>query len=207
MDGRPLAGARGPALEAGLRALGAAVGRLHALPRRDLPPPERGDVARAAEIVARARPDVADRARALAHALHEHRRESAGRTVSLHGDLTLDNALLAGGRVTLLDLDQVGAGPAAADLGRVLAWLRYRQVLGKLDAAEVARLGGALLAGYGEVRDVPRASSLRWHTAASVLTWRALGAVVWLKPRCLGLLDRHLDAARACLETEAEVAA
>ena len=41
--------------------------------------------------------------------------------VCVHGDANLRNALLDGDRVSLIDLEDVAAGPAAADVGHVLA--------------------------------------------------------------------------------------
>ena len=111
-----------------LRALGAALATLHdvrPLPARrfDRLDPER--LALAAEVVGRARPDCARAAAAL------HARLAGGppdsEPVHLHGDANLRNALLDGGRVGLVDLEDAAAGPAAADLGFVIAGLLARR--------------------------------------------------------------------------------
>ena len=67
-------------------------------------------------------------------------------------------------------------GPAAADLGQVLAGLLLARVPAPLAARPRRELGDALLAGYARVRPPP-AAALRWHTAASVLARAALPAV------------------------------
>ena len=59
------------------------------------------------------------------------------------------------GRVALIDLDQMGRGPAAADLGSLLARLRYAATIGDLDAAEAHELEARFLAGYAERRAAP----------------------------------------------------
>ena len=73
--------------------------------------------------------------------------------VHLHGDANLRNALLDGGRVGLVDLEDAAAGPAAADLGFVIAGLLARGEAGEW----------ALLDGYSRIAPVPSAEALRWH--------------------------------------------
>ena len=60
------------------------------------------------------------------------------RSVLVHGDLHLKNALLAGDRLSLLDLDQAGVGHPAADLGSLLAALAAARLAGGLAAATSA---------------------------------------------------------------------
>ncbi len=175
------------ALDASLQALGRALGRLHSL-ALDVPRFERLDLSRletAAAVISRVRPDAdaaAERLLARLVALAEDRP-----AVTLHGDANLRNALaLANGEVALLDLEHVSKGPAAADLGQVLA--------GLLTSRAGREAATALLRGYGEVARTPDRAALRWYTAASVLARVALPAVSRFRPRALAQLRTLLDA-------------
>ena len=175
------------ALDAPLQALGRALGHLHSL-ALDVPRFERLDLSRletAAAVIARVRPDAdaaAERLLARLVALAEDRP-----AVTLHGDANLRNALaLANGEVALLDLEHVSKGPAAADLGQVLA--------GLLTSRAGREAATALLRGYGEVARTPDRAALRWYTAASVLARVALPAVSRFRPRALAQLRTLLDA-------------
>jgi Ser/Thr protein kinase RdoA (MazF antagonist) len=176
--------------------------RLHSLdaaaPRFERLDPSR--LATAAAVVARARPDVDTPAERLLAKLVLHEDDARRRPVTLHGDANLRNALvLASGDVALLDLEHLSTGPAAADLGQVLAGL----LSGRGSRRTAA---GALLAGYGEIARVPDRAALRWHTAASVLARIALPAVSRFRPRALAQLRELLDAGAGLL-CAAEVAA
>ena len=133
-------------------------------------------IAHCAQILARARPDVAAPAERLAARLGAATPEPAADVV-LHGDCHPGNALVDGDAVALVDLDQMGLGPAAADLGSLVARLRYAATVGDLGAAEATELEARFLAGYAERRPLPDASSLAWHTAAALVAERALRAV------------------------------
>ena len=52
--------------------------------------------------------------------------------------------------IALVDLEDAAAGPAAADLGFVLAGLLAARAQGRIDAAEHAALAAALLGGYAQ---------------------------------------------------------
>jgi aminoglycoside phosphotransferase (APT) family kinase protein len=154
-------------------------------------------LATAAAVVARARPDAADAAERLLARLLERADDAQRPAVCLHGDANLRNALLlADGRVALLDLEHVAAGPAAADLGQVLAAM--------LGARRQA--AAALLSGYAGVTRPPDRAALRWHASASILARVALPAVSRYRPRTLAQLRALLDAGSALL-APAEVAA
>jgi Ser/Thr protein kinase RdoA (MazF antagonist) len=111
-----------------------------------------------------------------------------GRFVCLHGDVHPKNAVLSGDSLTLIDLDQCGAGPAAADLGSLLAALSYKRLTGLLSPARERELAESFLAGYADARALPSVASLRWHTAAALLAERALRAVNLIRTEGL----RHL---------------
>lgn len=187
-------------LPATLHRLAAAIAALHDVPApAGLAPFGRLRPARlrtSAELVARARPDVADAVDALAARL-------AGGPppgeppVLLHGDCHPKNALVDGDRVGLVDLDQAGTGPAAADLGSLLARLHQDALLGGAAAGELA---AAVCAGYAGRRALPGVASLRWHTAAAMLAEQALRAVNRVRRPALGRLPDLLDIARAVLE-------
>jgi aminoglycoside phosphotransferase (APT) family kinase protein len=215
----PIAGRRLDALPtdelaAALRRLGAALAALHA--HAPVPPtaftrlaPER--LARAVAVIARGRPDAGGPAARVLAALLERPGHQEGPAVCLHGDANLRNAILTAGPqrtplgraaapkrttsdVALLDLEDAAAGPAAADLGQVLAGLLTSRVRGEIDERTERALGDALLAGY---EDPPAWDSVRWHTAASVLARIALPAVNRVRPDLLPRLRPLLQAAEA----------
>ena len=182
----------GPAL----RALGSALATLHGI--RPLPPRcfdrlDDGRLALAADVLGRVRPDCRD---AAEHLLERLRADvPVAEPVHLHGDANLRNALLDGGRVGLVDLEDATAGPAAADLGFVLAGLLAAREQGRVDAAREEALAAALLRGYGEAGRVPDAAALCWHVAASVLARVAVPAVGRVRPVVLARLEPLLRAA------------
>jgi aminoglycoside phosphotransferase (APT) family kinase protein len=200
IDGRAVADLDSDELESGLGALGAALGALHRRPAPDGVPccrrldPE--SLAAAAALVGRARPDVGGRASALADTLTR----SVGpdsRIVCLHGDAHPQNGIVSDRGVVLIDLDQVCAGPAAADLGGLLATLTSARCVGDLSEAAERRLRDAVLAGYAEAATPPPPCSLRWHLAAALLVERALRSVHRVREAGLDHLDAVLEAAEA----------
>ena len=184
----------------GYRSLGRGLARLHAL----TPPADarfcRADPDRlkaAAERIGIVRGDVAEAALRLARDLAP--RLAGGEDVCLHGDVNFRNALLQDGRVALIDLDQVAAGPAAAELGSVLAALRYGGVVGLVRPRAVAELSAAFLDGYAEVRRLPDESALRAYTAAALLGERSLRVVTRVRPEGLRRLPELLEEGRRVL--------
>jgi Phosphotransferase enzyme family len=167
--------------------LGAALARLHEL----APPRERfarldvDRLATAADVIARARPDAADAAEYLLTRLIARRDDALGAAVCLHGDANLSNALrLPDGRIALIDLEHLSAGPAAADLGQVLA--------------TSGRPARELLRGYATAAPPPDGDALRWYTAASILARVVLPGVSRVRPDVL-------VKTRALLETAADM--
>jgi len=129
----------------------------------------------AATVVASARPDAGDAVKRLVDRLGA---PPAQPDVTIHGDANLRNALtLEDGRVALLDLEHLSAGPAAADVGQVVANL--------LVAGTDAR---PFLAGYGPLDR----EALRWYTLASLLARVALPAVSRVREDLLPRLSRLL---------------
>jgi aminoglycoside phosphotransferase len=176
-----------------LRGLGAAAARLHRLP----PPPgvarfERhapGRLAAAAAAISAVRPDLRDRCQDLVCQL-EASRPRAAEVACLHGDLHLKNAIVSAAGVALVDLDQVCAGPAAADVGSLLAALRHAAATDP--TASSPDSGAAFVDGYAGVAAPPDLGTLRWHIAAALLTERALRSVTRLRAAGLAGLESTL---------------
>ena len=185
------------------RRLGAAVATFHELPAPDgLEPFTRLEAHRqrtAADVIARGRPDVAGLAGRLADALETAAPADPGPDVCLHGDVHLQNAIDQQHRVAMIDLDQVSLGPAAAELGSVLAGMRFHALLAG-DATRAADQRQAVLEGYAAVRPLPEADVLAWHVAAAGLSERALRTVNRLRPEGLARLDDILADALSVLE-------
>ena len=165
----------------GFHHLGAALAALHGIPIPDeLPPFTRLRVDRlqhAARIIGAARPDVAELASELAAELCGRAGDLSEPDACLHGDVHPKNGMLQNDQLALIDLDQAGTGPAAADLGSLLAALRYLRLIGMMSPVEERELARSFLGGYGEAGSLPRADSLRWHMAAALLAERAVRAV------------------------------
>jgi aminoglycoside phosphotransferase len=195
MAGRPLAQSED------YRRLGRALARLHDLPSVDGARFQRADpdrLAEAARLIGLVRGDVAEKAQDLAGETSSLL-DAQAEACCLHGDVNSGNALLENGRVVLIDLDQVAVGPAAAELGSVLAALRYAGIVGDLRAELIPQLCAALLAGYSERRAVPTAGTLEAYTAAALLGERCLRAVTRVRPEGLRRLPDLLDHAREVL--------
>jgi predicted glycosyltransferase/Ser/Thr protein kinase RdoA (MazF antagonist) len=178
---------------------GAALATLHSI----APPPALARIAPqspaelglAAELIARVRPDVARAVHELATELSDGLWPD-GDEVWLHGDPHGKNVLRDRGAIALIDLDQAGRGPAAADLGSVLARLRFLRVAGAISTPVERMLAAGLLDGYRSVRELPDPRSLDWHTAASLLTERALRAVTRLNAEGLAHLPDVIESGR-----------
>jgi aminoglycoside phosphotransferase len=199
LAGRRVDGLAGRDLECALRALGGALGALHRAPPAGQPRFARLDqdrLARAVSAITRARPD-AERPAALLLAALLGRRADGVVDVLLHGDANLRNAFYDGSSVALIDLEDAAVGPAAADLGQLLAGLLAARVLGRITDTTERALTGALLHGYGAFVRAPDEDALRWHTAASVLARVALPAVNRVRVPVLRRLVPLLEAAEA----------
>jgi hypothetical protein len=204
LPGRRIDTVRGADRLAAMRAFGTAIGALHGLGiPEEIPGFTRLEPQRqlaAGELIAAARPDVADAALRLAAGLATDPPAADGSPpVCLHGDVHFKNGLLADERVSLIDLDQAGAGSPAADLGSAIAKLRYQSLLTG-DGRRVRLMEQALLDGYRSRRHLPGAAELRWHIAAALLSERALRAVNRVRLDGLALLPAIVDEALAVLD-------
>ncbi len=210
MPGRPWNQLAPGSVVGALRRLGTAIATLHAtwLPTDDEAGPLRmsrafarfrrldtSRILRSAQLIGRARPDAATAARRLADDLSSGSPRYA-EPVLLHGDCHPKNALLAGGQVALIDLDQAGIGPPAADLGSLLARLELARLVEGTDTTDWA---AAVLDGYADVRPPPPAQSLAWHTSAALLAEQAMRAVNRVRPETLDHLAELLALARTGL--------
>lgn len=183
-----------------LHRLGAAFAAVHGI----APPPGLSSFGRlrqsrlrsSAALVAQARPDVAAAVTDVAARLAGG--PPAGEPGELlHGDCHPKNALVDGEQIGLVDLDQAGTGPAAADLGSLLARLHVDELVGGPSAAPLA---AAVSAGYAGVRPLPDDRSLRWHTAAALLAEQSMRAVNRVRLPVLDRLDALLELADAVLD-------
>lgn len=205
LRGRRLDALRASDRFAGMRALGAALATLHALPLpHGLPAFAAGDHARAADLVAAMRPDVAARAAQVAHELGEHGLVAGEPPVCLHGDAQLRNGILQDERVALIGLGAACSGPAAADLGAIVAQLRYQSLVSG-DLARGRRLEHALLDGYRSRRRPPSGEELRRHVAAALLCKQAMCAIDRVRVDGLALIPAVLDEAHAVLSEDLRV--
>lgn len=153
-----------------------------------------------ARIIGIARPDVAR----VANELDRKLRSTVPceePSVCLHGDVHPKNGIALNGVVTLIDLDQSAVGPAAADLGSMLALLHYNWRTGLLTHKRKQELASAFLDAYAGSRQLPSQRSLTWHTAAALLSERALRSVNRIRPEGLRHLSLLLTDAREILMT------
>ena len=191
-------------LNAGFAGLAQTLASLHSAPiPRQLPRFQRHDPDRlrnCARIVGMARPDVARVASQLGDDLCSTV-PPAGRMVCLHGDVHPKNGIASNGLVTLIDLDQSAVGPAAADLGSMLALLHYNWRIGLITHKRERELATAFLDAYAGSGRLPTQRSLRWHTAAALLSERALRSVNRIRPEGLHHLSQLLNDAREILRT------
>ena len=204
LPGRRIDTIRGSDRLGAMRAFGTALAVFHDLSGPDdaLPALERLEPARqraAADLIAAARPDVAGTAHRLAAALADRPPVAGAPPVGLHGDVHFRNGLIAEERVSLIDLDDTGLGPAAADIGSAIAKLRYQALLTG-DTRRVRVFQQALLDGYRTRRRPPAMEELRWHIAAALLSERALRAVTRVRLDGLALLPAVLDDALGVLD-------
>ena len=203
IDGRRVAASLGDEVEiADLERLGAAVAVFHRLAAPGVPvfdrfsPPHLAGDAAMFRLV---RPDVS----AAADTLAAHLAESAvadADLACLHGDLHPKNAIACADRIALIDVESVAVGPAAADLGSLLAGLVYRRETGRLSRPACRVRARAFLAGYASRRRLPSSASLAWHTAAALFRERAARAVKRVRPLGLQSLPALLSAAERLLD-------
>ena len=155
-----------------MAALGAALSVLHAQPIHGLAPFTRLDPDRlvaAGSLVRAARPDLGPVTEGLVGELLRTA-PPPGPNVLLHGDLHPKNVLVHDQGVSLVDFDEACAGPAAAELGGLLARLWCPRPRDPIDPDTARAAAEALLAGYHRR---PSRADLLWYAAAALLVERA----------------------------------
>jgi aminoglycoside phosphotransferase len=182
--------------------LGRALGQLHRAPAAGCPPFTRleiGRVRRAGELVATARPDLADLTGRLVARLAASA-PVARPAVLLHGDLHPKNVLVHGTGISLVDLDQAAAGPPAAELGGLLARLWCPRPADGIEPGVGEAAAAAVLASYPRRLDD---HDLRWYAAAALLVERGGRAVNRVHVDTLIDLERVLTLADTWVPTRA----
>jgi thiamine kinase-like enzyme len=191
-------------LSDGFAGLAQALAALHSTPiTTQLPRFRRHDPERlrnCARIVGIARPDVAALSKEVDRELWSTAAPEES-LVWLHGDVHPKNGIASSGLVTLIDLDQSGVGPAAADLGSLLALLHYNWRIGLITRSRERELANAFLDAYARALQLPSQRHLSWHTAAALLSERALRSVNRIRPEGLNHLPQILNDAREILWT------
>jgi Ser/Thr protein kinase RdoA (MazF antagonist) len=190
-----------------MRRLGRAIAVVHATPLGDGAATGtrrfgRLDLARVTEagvLISQARPEVATAARRLTDRLACDPPEPQEQ-VLLHGDCHPGNVLVTSEGVCLIDFDQAGTGPAAADIGSLLARLTDGAILGESDLDRTALMASAFLEGYAQIRPLPDDDTLRWYTAAALVGERGVRAVNRIRPRALARLRDVVDAGHDLLD-------
>jgi hypothetical protein len=206
IQGRRIADLSGKELERGFYSLGRALAAFHGAPIPEVVPeftrfnPDRLQETR--DTIALVRSDLRDSAQRLCESLLYGADAFVSPAVCLHGDVHPKNGILIDDQVVLIDLDQIARGPAAADLGSLLAALRYEAVIGTLSEADEQRLGEAFLTGYNVLRPLPEPRELKWCTAAALFAERASRAITRIRTQGLEKLPQLLNAAQEILEAE-----
>jgi Ser/Thr protein kinase RdoA (MazF antagonist) len=202
VPGNRIADLKNNDLSAGFAGLAKALAALHSAPiPSQLPRFSRHDsdrLRKCARIIGMARPDIASVADELERELRSTI-PSAEPLVCLHGDVHPKNGIALNELVTLIDLDQSAVGPAAADLGSMLALLHYNWRIGLIARRRERELAGAFVDAYAGFRPLPTQRSLSWHTAAALLSERALRSVNRIRPEGLHHLPQLLNDAREIL--------
>jgi aminoglycoside phosphotransferase len=192
--GRPLHQLDRAAVPAAMTALGAALSVLHAQPTDGFAPFTRlepDQVAAAGDLVTAARPDLVPVTETLLGVLLSTA-PAPGPPVLLHGDLHPKNVLVHDSGVSLVDLDQAGVGPAAAELGGTLARVWCPRPGDKIDAGTAEAAADALLGAYDRP---PPPDDLRWYAAAALLVERAARAISRVDDAVISDLERVLATA------------
>lgn len=188
---------RSPAL---LEKAGAAVAALHRTRLPDLPN-QSDDVfsklKMAENTLARAVPSCGQTLHSLVGRLRASFNLIGQRPLAtLHGDLHLKNFFVAGGKIALIDLDNLYPGDPLRDVGSFLASFMYRGVLEGVPAALTERLASRFVDAYRANVEWPvSANALNWHTAAALVYERAYRHVLRLKEDPAAVNNRLLDVA------------
>jgi len=203
LRGRRMADLQGRELFGAFARLGQALALLHSLPA----PAHLSAFSRftnshmqlAASSIGLVRPDLAQQAAELCNALCVQKQELNEASVCLHGDVHPKNGILLDKGIALIDFDQASLGPPAADLGSLLAALRYERHIGLLTETAERSLADTFLAGYQQMGMLPGPESLRWHVAAALFAERSFRSVSRIRLPGLQCLHELLTDAQCLL--------
>lgn len=203
LHGRRMADIQGRELFGAFARLGQALGWLHSLPvpahLSEFPRFTNSHMQLAASSIGLVRPDLVQQAAELCDALCTQKRERNEARVCLHGDVHPKNGILLEKGIALIDLDQASVGPPAADLGSLLAALRYERHIGLLTETAERTLTDTFLTGYQQIRMLPDPESLRWHMAAALFAERSFRSVSRIRLPGLQCLPELLTDAQCLL--------
>jgi Ser/Thr protein kinase RdoA (MazF antagonist) len=203
LRGRRMADVQGRELFGAFARLGQALALLHSLPvpahLSEFPRFTNSHMQLAASAIGLVRPELAQLASALCDTLCKQKNELNEPSVCLHGDVHPKNGILLEKGVALIDLDQASVGPPAADLGSLLAALRYDRHIGLLTEAAERTLADTFLTGYQQFGMLPEPESLRWHMAAALFAERSFRSVSRIRLAGLQCLSELLTDAQRLL--------
>ncbi len=124
---------------------------------------------RAAEAVAAICPQLAKRATRASQSAARLLLEQPWTLRAIHGDFSIDQVLLVGDRISILDFDRAGYGDPRMDLGTLRAKLACDVICGVLDLDRANSSFGALLEEYRRSRDEDLTRDLALFTAVGLL--------------------------------------
>ena len=110
---------------------------------------------------------------------------------TLHGDLHLNNFIVEGEKIALIDMDNLSQGSPLLDLGSFFAGILYRAILTKTPENQIEKMGPIFLQHYQQA--VPwkiSPSALRWYVAMMLINERAFRCFTRLKAGRLDILDQ-----------------
>ncbi|MEZ5425070.1 MAG: aminoglycoside phosphotransferase family protein [Pyrinomonadaceae bacterium] len=203
--GKRLADLEEARLSGAFRKFGALIANFHqqkrpaGLPEFFRHKPEK--ISRTLKMIGKTMPSHFSRAEKLARKLNRLPEIKGQEDVVLHGDVHPKNAICReDGRLILIDLDQVGFGPPAADIGSFLAGLFYKELIGDITLERRKDLFGGFLAGYETVRPLPVEKAICRHTAAAIFTERCGRAINRYRVEGLQKFASLLDLGERVLE-------
>lgn len=123
----------------------------------------------AIQLLARFSPELVKQIEEIGHALHSQApRDQDCTSGFVHGDFHYGQVLIHPIKVGFLDFDQAHTGPVMADLGSLLAHLRYQHIKGR--HAEDGSVTDAFLEAYARATQNPLAPEvISWWTALALL--------------------------------------
>ena len=117
-------------------------------------------------------------------------------TVTLHGDLHLQNILEHNGTVSLIDLDNLSQGPPGCDLGSLIAGLIYYGLITGLSEERIQQVASTFWTVYQEHAPWPLSeATLHWFIAVALINERVFRCVSRLKAGRLDIVEALIQQA------------